>query len=439
MGIERLGSGPLTSTTPPRPTRLWARLLTAALPLYVTVTIDRLGMIVVIAMLGNHATSTLAAFVFATVVFIPTSISTMSALRGTVPTLTPALRNPKHATLIVRDIRWLSLSLGMVGSVPLLCLPLLAQPLGISSEIAKALGYLPWFMAFALVALALKLGVIQALIAYERSKDVLWPGIADISVTVSLAVFLVPIYGINGGGAAFMTGSIVGAASSFWYLRRITGGTGWARPRPRHMWTLARIGFPLAGGSLVHMGALAILTLAATRIGSTEAAAHGIMFEFMPLITILASSIGQVSIPIMSRQLADSPANCIRNTIARTAFVITAAMSIAVGALVLGGPYVVPLFATQTEPVELVLRTLPVLAIAIMLQGLLWIPNAGLIALKRTPVTFGNMLVCYGLLAIVAIPIADQFGLIGLWLGLMAANVALIIGQMTALWKFTRP
>lgn len=428
----------MTTTAPPQPTRLWPRLIKAALPLYVTVTIDRLGTIAVIALLGNHATTTLAAFVFATVVFVPASLCTMTTLRGSVPTLTAALNDPPEATVIVRDIRWLSLGLGMAGTLPILSLPLLVQPLGVSSDIAESLGYLPWFMAIALIALTLKQGVIQALIAFERSKEVLWPGVADIGVTVSLAALLVPIYGINGGGAALMTGSFVGAIVGFWRLRRIAGRTGWARPRLRHIWTLARIGFPLAGGALVFVSTLAVLALAATRIGSSEAAAHGIMFELMPLITILASSIGQVSIPIMTRQLAEGAAHSIRGTTARTAVVTVTALSIGVGALIVSAPFVIPLFAAHSEPVELVLRILPVLAIAIVLQGLMWIPNAGLIALKRTPITFVNMLVCYGMLAVTAIPIAERFGLMGLWSGLMVANAVLIISQLAALWKLTR-
>ena len=417
---------------------LWAKLLTAAFPLYLTITFDKLGVVVVIALLGNHATTTLAAFVLTTVIYIPASMSALSALRGVVPSLAPHLENPRESGPLLRDVRWLSLSFALVGIIPLLGLPFLGKMLGASPDIVDSLGYLPYFMAAALVTFAIKQGTIQALIAFERSKDVMWPGLTDIGATVALASLLVPAYGVNGGGAAFLAGSTVGALVALWRLRIARGPTGWGRPRPGPMWSLARTGLPLAGGTFIHMSALAIMALSATRLGSSEAAAHGIMLELIPVITILSSSVCQVAIPHLSVQYIKNPPHYLRHSVFQIAVLTAITMSAGVALLVFSAPHVMPWFSTQEAPVALALEVLPFLAVVILLQGFTWIANAALIAMKRTPITFVNMLICYGALAIVALPSAEQYGLVGLWVSFMAVNAALFIGQTSAFWYLTR-
>jgi MATE family multidrug resistance protein len=82
-------------------------------------------------------------------------------------------------------------------------------------------------------------------------------------------------------------------------------------------------------------------------------------------------------------------------------------------------------------------KLLPVVAIAIVADGLQAVFGFGLTGLKRSGASFLVFCLLYGLLALVALPVADRFGVVGLWAALAAINGCLVVGQAGAFWRIT--
>jgi MATE family multidrug resistance protein len=77
---------------------------------------------------------------------------------------------------------------------------------------------------------------------------------------------------------------------------------------------------------------------------------------------------------------------------------------------------------------------LGLIVLVVLADGLQAVLGFGLAGLKRTTPSFLVFAVCYGVLALVAVP-ASAHGLTALWIALATANLALVVGQAIAFWK----
>nr|WSY50300.1 hypothetical protein OG999_09250 [Streptomyces sp. NBC_00886] len=88
----------------------------AAAPLYVTTLAASAGSLVDTALLGRHATVSLAAFAVTIAVFSPaTATATVAgALRGVMPFVAPHREDPEGLLPLVRSGMWLAFTVGGV-------------------------------------------------------------------------------------------------------------------------------------------------------------------------------------------------------------------------------------------------------------------------------------------------------------------------------------
>ncbi len=89
----------------------------------------------------------------------------------------------------------------------------------------------------------------------------------------------------------------------------------------------------------------------------------------------------------------------------------------AVCALVVGVD-VVPLFTADPAVATAVRALLPLVVLVVLGDGVQTVLGFGLTGLKRTTPSFVVFALCYGALALVALPTADRAGPTGLWCAL---------------------
>ena len=113
-------------------------LLRAAIPLLLSMLTGLVGSLVVTAVLGRHATVTLAAFAVVTAVLTPAATAVAGALRGLAPFVAPHRDDPDAVVPILRDARWLSLLVGVAGGLAVLGVPLLAGLAGVPARLDQS-------------------------------------------------------------------------------------------------------------------------------------------------------------------------------------------------------------------------------------------------------------------------------------------------------------
>ncbi|SCL28324.1 hypothetical protein GA0074694_5079 [Micromonospora inyonensis] len=95
-------------------------------------------------------------------------------------------------------------------------------------------------------------------------------------------------------------------------------------------------------------------------------------------------------------------------------------------------PAVLPVFTDDPDVRAVMTGLLPVVALAVLGDGLQAVLGFGLTGLRRTTPSFVVFAAIYGLLAVVALPVASLGGVVGLWTALAVANALVAVGQGTA-------
>ncbi|MFI6500158.1 polysaccharide biosynthesis C-terminal domain-containing protein [Nonomuraea typhae] len=391
------------------------------------------GSLVVAGVLGRHAAVTLAAFAVVTAVMNPASAAVAGALRGLMPFVAPHKDAPAQAVPVLRDARWLSLVVGALGALAVLGVPLLASVTGVAAEIVAELGLLPYLLALDVLVLAANGGAGTVLIALGRSRQVLWSSLVHTGVLIGLTLVLVPSWGLDGMGVAWLGAGVAGVVVSHVCLRRALGrGVGQGRPRWREIFRLARVSLPLAGTVLLKFGGLGVVTFAATLTTVTDAAAHSLLGTLTGFTFIASLAVAQASVPEIARAGTAAAARRVN----RDAAVLAVGVS-SVGGVVLlvFGDALVSLFSADVAVRARVLALVPLMLLASMADAGQAVQGFGLSALKRSGATLGYFAGGYGLLVVAAVPVARVWGVTGLWVALVAVNLLLCVLQG---WGFRR-
>ncbi|NUS02501.1 MAG: MATE family efflux transporter, partial [Nonomuraea sp.] len=310
-------------------------LLRAAAPLFLAMVTGMIGSLVVTSVLGNHETVALAAFAVMTAVLSPASAAVQGALRGLGPFVAPYRDDPGAAVPVVRDARWLSLATGTVGALAVLCVPVLARATGVPGEVVRELGLLPWCLAVYLLIFASTGGASTILVALGRNRDVLWPSLTFGVLLSVLAAALVPRFGLDGVGVAWVVAGAVAAFVASRKLRRALGRPiGQARPRIGEIVRLARVSVPLAATVLIKFGVLGVVTFAASTTGARDVAAHAVLTTLTGIIMLASLSVAQASVPEVAR--ARDPAGARRANRTAALLAVAATLAAALVLLVLG-------------------------------------------------------------------------------------------------------
>ncbi|MEV5387966.1 MATE family efflux transporter [Streptomyces sp. NPDC052721] len=195
------------------------------------------------------------------------------------------------------------------------------------------------------------------------------------------------------------------------------------------MLKLAGVGVPLAATVLIKFAVLGVLSVAAARVGTVSAAAHSIAVSLVNLMFTAAVAIGQATIPLMAPYLKAGDVRGLRAGM-RAAVVAALCAVLLLGCVVtvLRGP-VLSLFTRDPVARHQVLPLLPLLLLVTVTDALQAVFGFGLIAIRNTVPSLAVFAVCYGLLALAAVPVSTLGGLTALWLALACANVLLVLGQ----------
>jgi MATE family multidrug resistance protein len=399
----------------------------AAAPLYVTTLAASAGSLVDTALLGRHATVSLAAFAVTIAVFSPaTATATVAgALRGVMPFVAPHRDDPGRLLPLVRSGMWLAFAVGGVCAAAVAAVPLLGGAFGAPGRILDQLGVFPWMLAGSVLLIAVNSSATSVLVALGRSAQVMRSGLVGTAVSVTLSVLLVgglgplPSLGLTGAGLAMLAAGLTGAGLNQYALRRRTVLAGRpirpGRPDPREVLRLARVGVPLGGTVLVKFSVLGVLTFAAARIGTDSAAVHGVSESLVNIVFTAAVAVGQATVPLIAGYAEERDLARVRRSVDAGIGVALCAVAVLGAVLVvLRGP-VIDLFTRSPGLADQVVRLLPLVLAVVVADALQAVAGFGLVGLKRTEPSLVSTAVWFGVLAAVAVPIADTAGLAGLW------------------------
>ncbi|MFC8090610.1 MATE family efflux transporter [Streptomyces sp. NPDC057301] len=415
------------------------RTITAALPLYLTMLASTAGGLVDTAVLGRHATASLAAFALTMAVYTPATATVAGAMRGVMPFVAAHDDDPDALEPVVRDGMWLGIGTGLLGALAVGAVPVIGLVAGVPQGTLSELGLLPLLLSASVLVAAVGNAATSTLVGLGRSKLVMRAGTTGTAAAVVLSLTLVngigPFDGLGlaGAGIAMLVSSLISASVAHWGLHRSSVLAGRSlspgRPDVRAVLRLAGVGVPLAATVLIKFAVLGVLSIAAARVGTVSVAAHSIAVSLVSLMFTAAVAIGQATIPLMAPYLKARDVRGLRAG-------VRAGVKTALGAvLLLGGVLtvlrepVLSLFTHDPAARDQVLALLPVVLLVVVTDALQAVFGFGLVAIRDTVPSLLAFALCYGLLAVAAVPLSALGGLTALWLALLAANTVLVVGQ----------
>lgn len=405
----------------------------AAAPLYVSTLAASAGSLVDTALLGRHATVSLAAFAVTVAVFSPATATVAGALRGVMPFVAPHREDPEGLLPVVRSGMWLAFAVGGVCAAAVAAVPLLGGAFGVPGAVLGQLELFPWMLAGSVLLIAVNSSATSVLVALGRSPQVMRSGLVGTGVSVALSVVLVggpgalPSFGLAGAGVAMLASCAVGAGLNQYALRRRTVLAGRpirpGRPDPREVLRLARVGVPLGATVLVKFSVLGVLTFAAARIGTDSAAVHSVSESLVNVVFTAAVAVGQATVPLIAGYAEDRDLARIRRSVDAGIGVALCAVVVLGTVLVVLRDPVIGLFTKDPGLADQVVRLLPLVLAVVVADALQAVAGFGLVGLKRTVPSLVSTAVWFGVLAALAVPVADAAGLAGLWTALACANL----------------
>lgn len=422
----------------------FTKIAGAALPLYLTMIAASAGALVDTAMLGRHATASLAAFAVTIAVFSPAVAAIAGVLRGVMPFVAAHRDEPDLLLPIVRNGRWLALIVGTLSAVAIALVPLIGKVGGVPVATLDELGVFPYILAASALASSLGAGATSTLVGLGQGKLVMRAGLLGTSTAVVLSVTLVggagpvPALGLTGAGIAMLASILISTGLAQVTLRRSTVLAGRSlrlgKPDLQQILRLAKVGIPLAGTVLIKFAVLGVLAFAAARISTTSAAVHSVSISLVNLMFTAAVAVGQATVPAVAVSARDHDIRGTRRSVAAGIGVALCAVGVLGTCLVLLRNLMVPLFTSDESLRSQVVTQLPLILVVVVTDALQAVCGFGLIGIKRTEpslITFGA---CYGILAIAAVPLSSG-GLGSLWTGLACANLLLIVGQSMSFYR----
>ncbi|MFB7210436.1 MATE family efflux transporter [Streptomyces sp. NPDC056255] len=423
----------------------WIEITAAAFPLYLTMIAASAGSLVDTALLGNHATATLAAFAVAMAVFSPATATVAGALRGVMPFITPSKEDPDRLLPVVRSGTWLAITVGAVAAAAVASVPLIGRAAGVPRTTLDQLGIFPLLLAGSVLAIAVSSSATSVLVALGRSKSVMRAGLLGTAASTTLSVLLVggpgplPSYGLTGAGIAMLASSLISTCVNQVAIRRSTVLRGRSlypgRLDVKQVWTLGTVGIPLAGTVLVKFAVLGVLTFAAARIGTDSAAVHSVGISLVNLVFTAAVAVGQATIPLISAYATKRDSGRIRRSVRVGTGLALSVVGFIGAAVILLSSWVVPLFTQDVDVRPQITGLLPLVLAVVVTDALQAVVGFGLIGLKRTVPSFVSTFICYGVLAAIATPVATTGGLAALWAALALANLLQAVSKAYSFYR----
>ncbi|OOC54891.1 MULTISPECIES: MATE family efflux transporter [Nocardiopsis] len=418
---------------------LAGRVAGKAGPLYLSMLATMAGGMVTAGVLGNAGTAQLAAYAVVIAVFNPVLMVVQGALRGSMPFVAEHGDDPRRLAPVVRDSLWLALAMGALGGLLVATAPLWGRLAGVAAPTLAALGPYPLLMGLYVVVASVKASVTVLLTGLGHNRAVL----ALSLVTTALAVVLVPALvlgpgpvpamGLPGAGSAVLLHGCATVCLSLYVARRVTvlrgRPIGLGAPRWAGVRRIARVGLPTGSTLLVKFGAMGVLALAAARIGPAEAAAHQLLVVVATFVFLAAAATGQATVPFTARAAGRGDRAGVRRSVLAGYLVAVPVVAVSATLVWAASGTVVGLFTDDPEVAALVTALLPVLCAVAVADAAQALPGMGLLGIKKARSSMHAFAVCYGLLALVAVPVAGAGGLTSLWAVYAVATAGLVVGQ----------
>ncbi|WP_331763053.1 MATE family efflux transporter (plasmid) [Streptomyces sp. NBC_01590] len=409
------------------------RIAATALPLYLTMVASSAGALVDTALLGRHATSSLAAFAVTIAVYSPATAAVTGTLRGVMPFVSRHEDDPDIMVPLVRNGMWLGFIVGLLGALAVAWARVIGRATGVPESTLDRLGAFPCLLAIAVLSTSVGASAISVLVALGQGKLVMRAGLTGTAVAVLMSIALiagvgpVPALGLNGAGIAMLASSLVTTCRVQLALHRLPVLAGRSlrpgRPDLPRVFRLAGVGVPLAGTVLIKFVVLGVLTFAAARLGTEQAAVHGVSETLVNLVYTLAVAIGQATVPIVAGAARDADvAEARRSVVAGGGVALCGVGTLGIG-LVVFGHWIVPLLSNDPSLRPQLEDQLPLVLAVVVTDALQAIAGFGMLGLKRTFPSLVSTAVFFGLLCLSAVPVADAGGLTALWSALICANL----------------
>ncbi|MFD6315205.1 MATE family efflux transporter [Streptomyces nigra] len=167
-------------------------------------------------------------------------------------------------------------------------------------------------------------------------------------------------------------------------------------------------------------------------MGTDSAAVHSVGISLVNLIFTAAVAIGQATIPLISEYVEERDTARIRRGIRAGTWLALAVVGFIGTAVIVCSAWAVPLFTSDPEVRPQITELLPWVLAVVVTDAAQAVVGFGLIGLKRTVPSFVTTVVCYGVLAAVAAPLATAGGLTALWAALALANFLQTAGKAYA-------
>ncbi|WP_433700351.1 MATE family efflux transporter [Nocardiopsis sp. CA-288880] len=413
-----------------------------ALPLYLSMLATTAGGMVTAAVLGNSGTAELAAYALVVTVANPALTAVQGALRGSMPFIAENEGDAASLAPVVRSGLWLALLLGAPGGLLVASTALWGRLIGVAAPTLAALGPYPVLMGLFVVAASVRASLTVLLIGLGHSRSVLVLSLVGTVLAVVLTPALVlgagplPALGLAGAGVSALAEGSATVALALYASRRRTVLRGHrvraGLPRWADVVEIARVGLPSGATLLVKFGSLSVLALAVARVGAADAAAHQLLVVIAAFAFLPAAAAGQACVPFVARAAGRGDRDGVRRTVLAGYAVAVPVVAAAIGAVwALSGPFAA-LLTGDPEVASTVAALVPVLFAVVVADALQSFPGMALLGLKDPRPSLYAFAACYGLMAVVSVPLAGAGGLEPLWWAYAVATAGLVVGQGVA-------
>ncbi|MEU6170831.1 MATE family efflux transporter [Streptantibioticus parmotrematis] len=195
------------------------------------------------------------------------------------------------------------------------------------------------------------------------------------------------------------------------------------------MWLGYAVG---ALGALVVMG---VLTFAAARIGTADAAVQIVCVSLSNVMYTAAVAVGQAVARTVAVAARDHEVAAVRRIVAVGAVLALGAAAF-FGIVLVGLRHqVVSVFSSDHVVLAGVMALLPLLLASVATDALQAVSGFGLVGLRVTRPSLTWTLLWFGLLGVVAVPVAESGGLRALWSALVVANALQVVSKLASFRK----
>lgn len=418
--------------------------------------LSAIGMNAVDALLAGHFNAhTLAVVAVAASVWslaIVASIGVMLAVPPSVAQLNGAGRRADIGPLFVQAV-WLALGLGLVVGLAIHFVgPLLPRLIGVDAQLTEDVGQFLRVIAFGAPALALfaslrglseGLGLGRPTLYFALLGPML---LAPLGYVLMYGRFGVPSLGALGAAIATAIVLWIQVAAFATYVMRnhrfrdLHLFQGWAKPDPRTLSELLKIGLPMGITLLMEGGLFVAVALIIGRLGTDIVASHQVALNVASIAFMVPLGLALATTVRVGNAVGRNDVVGIRHA-ALAGFVLALGTQfVSAGAMAVLPHAIASLYTTDAAVVALAAQLLLLAALFQFSDGIQVVANGALRGLKDTRVPMVITLIAYwgfGMPVGWWLAFHHDMGARGMWIGLIAGLSAAAVLLTARFWRMS--